>query len=61
MKNGPRTDHTLLISILALFAINSPLNHWWSGLALPWYSLFVPWLMIIVLIAWNQQRQNRGD
>lgn len=61
MSTGPKTDYSLLISALALFGINSPLNHWWSTLTLPWYSLFVPWILIIALIAWNQQSLKRGN
>lgn len=61
MSKRSRSDHSLLICLLALFFINSPLNSWWSELALPWYGLFIPWLVVIGLIAWNQLRQYGGD
>jgi hypothetical protein len=61
MSKAPASDHSLLIALLALFVINSPLNHWWAKLPLPWYSLFLPWLVVIALVAWNQSRQNGGD
>jgi len=54
-------DHTLLIFLLALFLFNSPLNLWWSSSTLPWYVIFMPWLLIVLLLAWNQFRQNHGD
>jgi len=58
----PRHDHTLLIFCAALFLFNSPLTSWWSGLRLPWYALFVLWMLIIVLVAMNQWRgTDRGD
>ena len=58
---GNSADHTLLIFALAVFVFHSPLNQWWAALALPWYMLFVPWLIIILLIAWNQIRRGHGD
>lgn len=65
MNQQSPADHSLLICLLALFLVNSPLNHWWSELTLPWYAIFLPWILIIILIAWNQDRQsrkaNRGD
>lgn len=59
--NSPHrpSDHSLLICLLALFLINSPLNQWWSTRELPWYAMYLPWLLIIVLVAINQLRQNR--
>lgn len=59
-RNAP-SDHSLLIALFALFILCSPLNQWWSAMRLPWYMLFAPWLLIIILIALNQKRQRRGD
>lgn len=56
-----RTDYTLLIFALAVFLFNSPLNSWWASLSLPWYMVFILWAVIIVLVAWNQMRQEHGD
>ena len=53
-------DHTVLIGLLGLLLFHSPLNIWWAGLALPWYSIFAPWLLIIALVAWNQSGSSRG-
>lgn len=61
MNIKPRPDHSLLIFLLALFLFNSPLRQWWSELALPWYTIYLPWLAVVVLIAINQLRQNRGN
>lgn len=52
-------DHSLLICLLALFLVNSPLNQWWSTLEWPWYAIYLPWLLIIILVAVNQFRLNR--
>ncbi|MGQ7843583.1 UTP--glucose-1-phosphate uridylyltransferase [Granulosicoccus sp. 3-233] len=54
------TDHSLLIFLLALFLVNSPLRQWWSTLSLPWYAMYLPWLLIIALLALNQHRQKRN-
>lgn len=61
MNSKPPYDHSLLIFLFALFLFNSPLREWWSGLALPWYTLYLPWLVVIVLVAINQMIQNSGD
>lgn len=60
-KRRGGADHTLLIFAFALFMFNSPANDWWSALALPWFAMFVPWLLVVVLLAWNLFRQNHGD
>ncbi len=61
MSLRPLSDHSLLIFLIGLFLFNSPLRQWWSELALPWYVMFLAWLLIIVLVAINQRRQRRGD
>lgn len=53
------SDHSLLICLLALLLVNSPLRQWWSTLDFPWYAMYLPWLLIIVLVALNQRHQNR--
>ena len=56
-------DLTLLIMLAALFIFHSPFTRWWTGLGLPWYSVFLLWLLVIVLIALNAYagRQQSGD
>lgn len=61
MKRQPGNDHSLLICLLAIFLVNSPLKQWLTALDLPWYAMFAPWLLIIVLLAFNHLRQARGD
>ena len=56
MSSSSRNDHTLLIFLLALFLFNSPLSSLWSTLQLPWYSIFIAWLVVIVLAAFNHRR-----
>lgn len=57
------TDLTLLITLAALFIFHSPFTQWWTGLGLPWYTVFVLWLLVIVLIAINAHGGGRrsGD
>ena len=45
------TDLTLLTTLAALFIFHSPFTRWWTGLGLPWYTVFLLWLLVIVLIA----------
>lgn len=59
MTQHQRSDHSLLICLLALFLVNSPLNQWWSTLELPWYAMYLSWLLIIALVALNQYKQYR--
>lgn len=65
MNVRPTSDHSLLICLLALFLVNSPLNQWWSTITWPWYALFLPWLLVILLVAGNQRhisrQRNRHD
>lgn len=58
-QNAPRSDHSLLICLLALFLVNSPFNQWWSTITWPWYAMYLPWLLIIILTAFNQYRLQR--
>ena len=57
------TDLTLLIMLAALFIFHSPFTRWWTSLGLPWYSVFLLWLLVIVLVALNAYagRQQSGD
>jgi hypothetical protein len=61
VNQRPQSDHSLLICLLALFLVNSPLNQWWSTLTLPWYAMFLPWLLIIALVAINNHRLQRRE
>jgi len=56
-----RYDHTLLILIAAVFLFVSPLTSWWSAFELPWYAIFIPWALVVALIAMNQHRLRRDD
>jgi len=48
--------HTVPLLILAVLLFNSPLTAWLAERALPWYAMFVPWALIILLIGLNQRR-----
>jgi len=62
MKAGEnKSDHTLLLMLLAVFLFNSPFFAWWADLHPPWYSIFITWGGLIALIAINQRRNSRGD
>ena len=53
-RHRTRSDHTLLIVILAIFVFNSPFTTWWTQQALPWYTIFLLWLGLIALVGWHQ-------
>jgi len=56
--DNSRLDYTILLFIIALFVFNSPFATWWSRLHLPWYTIFLVWLAIIIMIA---AKQRHGD
>ncbi|OED44587.1 hypothetical protein AB833_01340 [Chromatiales bacterium (ex Bugula neritina AB1)] len=49
----PRTDFSLLLVLLALLVFHSPFTRWWTSLGLPWYTVFLLWFVLILLIALN--------
>lgn len=59
MSGRTPQDHTLLIAALAVFLLNSPFSAWWSTLGLPWYAIFMPWLLIIALVWANHRGERR--
>jgi len=57
----PSTDLTVLLVLAALFIFHSPFTRWWASLQLPWYTVFVLWFIVILLIALNSlSGGNRG-
>ena len=55
---SPPGDLTLILVLLAIFIFHSPFTGWWSNLGLPWYSIFVFWLLLIVLLALHQLKKS---
>lgn len=64
------SGHALLLVLGAIFVFHSPFTHWWAGLNLPWYSVFIFWLLLIVLVALDnisgsgenpEEEDKRGD
>lgn len=53
------SDLTLLLFLFALFVFHSPFTRWWTGLGLPWYTVFVLWFLVILLVAVN--KSSRGE
>jgi len=45
------SGHALLLVLGAIFIFHSPFTRWWAELSLPWYTVFVFWLILIVLLA----------
>ncbi|MBX2885408.1 MAG: hypothetical protein KTR32_35965 [Granulosicoccus sp.] len=62
IQGEKKPDHTLLLVLVALFLFHSPFSGWWLGQGPPWYTVFVVWGVILVLVAINQWRiSDRGD
>ncbi len=57
----PQTDFSLLLVLLALFVFHSPFTRWWTSLGLPWYTVFLLWLGLIGLIAFNTMARGKHD
>lgn len=58
------SGHALLLVLGALFVFHSPFTSWWAGLDLPWYSVFLLWFVLIVLVALDNTKNdsiNRHD
>ena len=53
-----RHDYTLLLLLVALFVFHSPFARWWASLALPWYTMYLLWALLIALVAINQLRAS---
>jgi len=45
------TGHAILLVLGAIFIFHSPFTRWWAELDLPWYTVFVLWLVLIALVA----------
>jgi len=45
------SGHAILLVLGAIFIFHSPFTRWWASLDLPWYTVFVLWLVLIVLVA----------
>jgi hypothetical protein len=42
-------ERTLLVLLIALLLLISPIKYLWSNDQAPWYSLYLVWLLIILL------------
>lgn len=51
-------DNTLLLGLFILLLFSSPLITWWASPGNVWYLPYLLWLVIILLIAWVQQRRD---
>jgi len=45
------TGHAILLVLGAIFVFHSPFTRWWAELDLPWYTVFVLWLVLIAFVA----------
>jgi len=59
----PNSDLTLLLVLVALFIFHSPFTRWWAGQELPWYTVFLFWFAVILLVAIGNllRDSQRGD
>ena len=61
-SRGRKLDRVALLLALALFLFASPFTDWWASVALPWFTPFVLWALVIALIFVDQwQRPDRED
>jgi len=54
------SGHALLLVLAAIFVFHSPFTRWWSEADLPWYSVFLFWLALIVLVALDNFKGSSG-
>ncbi len=45
------SGHALLLVLGAIFVFHSPFSRWWAERNLPWYTVFLFWLVLIILVA----------
>jgi len=56
------TGHALLLVLGGIFVFHSPFTRWWTDLNLPWYTFFLLWFVLIVLVALDNIKGGpRGD
>lgn len=60
VDHGAATE-SVLLALLALFALASPFAAWWMQLSPPWYFVYLIWLGLIGLIALLVRRLRRYD
>ena len=54
-------EHTLLLSLFALFLFASPFTVWWASGHQPWFIPYLLWLLIILLCFWLSIRYRHHD
>ncbi len=54
-------EHSLLLTLLALFLFASPLTVWWASGHHPWYVPYLLWLLLILAGAWLQLRHHHHE
>lgn len=49
---------SILVFLLSVLLLCSPLTAWWMGPALPWFTVYIIWLALIMLTAWLVARRR---
>ena len=57
----PPREHTLLLSLFALFLFASPFTLWMASDASPWFLPYLSWSLLILLGAWIRIMAKRND
>lgn len=58
--SGRGLDRLVLLLLLALFPLLEPVRHWWASGALPWYTPYLGWAVIVLLIPLTKPRGGDG-
>jgi len=56
-----KLDWLILLFLFAVFLIASPAVTWWASARHPWYSLYIIWFILILLVAWVYRRAGRNE
>ena len=54
-------DRVILLFLFALFLFASPLVDWWAGGGAPWFTPYLLWLLLLILVMYLLQRGAPDD
>jgi len=60
-KSNKLIEKTVAIALLLIVLFASPLLDWWSQSALPWFTPYLLWLLIILVTAFARYSDHNND